>query len=92
MLRLIRQAMGNEEEKELFEAIVEIDETYIGGKSRKVDDPGKKRKRGRGTSKTPVIGVKERSSGKVRAVVAKRDGQNNCTFVCDVAGGTSTRR
>jgi transposase-like protein len=76
MSKLIRQAMGNEEEKKLFEAIVEIDETYIGGKSRKNDDPDKKRKRGRGTLKTPVIGVKERSSGKVRAVVAKRDGQN----------------
>ncbi|MDR3101838.1 MAG: transposase [Methanocalculaceae archaeon] len=28
------------------------------------------------TAKTPVVGFKERSSGKVRAVVAKKDGQN----------------
>jgi transposase-like protein len=74
MLKLIRRAMGNEEEKELFEAIVEIDETYIGGKPPK--DKDKRRKRGRGTNKTPIIGVKEWSSGKVRAIVAKRDGKN----------------
>jgi hypothetical protein len=76
MLKLIRQVMGNEEEKGLFEAIVEIDATYIGGKPRKGDTPDKKRKRGRWTLKTPVIGVRELSSGKVRAVVAKRDGKN----------------
>jgi hypothetical protein len=76
MLKLIRQAMSNEEEKELFEAIVKIDETYIGGNPRKGDDPDKKRKRGKGTLKTPVIGVRERSSGKVRAIAAKRDEQN----------------
>ena len=32
MLRQIRKAMGNVENKEMFETIVEIDETYIGGK------------------------------------------------------------
>lgn len=56
--------MGNEEYKETFEAIVEINETYIGGKPRKGN------KHGRGTNKTPVVGVTERSSGKVHAVVA----------------------
>lgn len=62
------------------EAIVEIDETYVGGKPHKdnnhsdddKDDNNNdnKPKRGRGTSKTPVIGVKERNTGKVHAVVA----------------------
>lgn len=77
MLHQIRKAMNSEDYKETFEAIVEIDETYVGGKPRKGnkhDDSDKeddnKSKRGRGTSKTPVIGVKERNTGKVHAVVA----------------------
>ena len=79
MLHQIRKAMEKEEYKETFEAIVEIDETYVGGKPRKDNnhsdeskdkDNENKPKRGRGTSKTPVIGVKERSTGKVHAVVA----------------------
>jgi transposase-like protein len=81
MLRQIRAAMGNEDMKETFEALVEIDETYIGGKprkeSKKLDENGNvipsdkpKNKRGRGTNKTPVVGVKERSTQKVYAKVA----------------------
>lgn len=75
MLQQIRIAMGKEEYKETFEAVVEIDETYVGGKPRKKNnhnesDDEDKPKRGRGTSKTPVIGVKERNTGKVHAVVA----------------------
>ena len=74
MLQQIRKAMEKEEYKETFEAVVEIDETYVGGKPRKnndhSDDEDNKPKRSRGTSKTPVIGVKERNTGKVHAVVA----------------------
>lgn len=79
MLHQIRKAMEKEEYKETFEAVVEIDKTYVGGKPRKdnnhsdEDKSGNdenKPKRGRGTSKTPVIGVKERNTGKVHAVVA----------------------
>ncbi len=75
MLHQIRKAMEKEEYKETFEAVVEIDETYVGGKPRKNNkhngsDDETKPKRGRGTSKTPVIGVKERNTGKVHAVVA----------------------
>ncbi len=81
MLQQIRKAMENEDYRQTFEAIVEIDETYVGGKPRKKnkhkDDEDNNNsedeatnKRGRGTSKTPVIGVKERSTGKVHAVVA----------------------
>ena len=75
MLHLIRQAMGKEEYKDMFEAIVEFDETYVGGKPRKENkhsdsDDYKRNKRGRGTSKTPVVGVTERNTGKIHAVVA----------------------
>lgn len=77
MLHQIRKAMEKEEYRETFEAIVEIDETYVGGKPRKSNNKndadsnnGVVSKRGRGTSKTPIIGVKERDTGKVHAVVA----------------------
>jgi len=81
ILMRIRTAMGNEKTKKLFKGIVEIDETYVGGKPRKINVkldkegkpgfPGKKRfyKRGRGTRKTPVVGIKERGSGRVHARV-----------------------
>jgi DNA-directed RNA polymerase subunit K/omega len=80
MMRQTRKAMAKEETKEVFEAIVEIDESYIGRKPRKENhhtpnDPDKAdtNKRGRGTNKTPVIGIKERSTGKVHAVVANKN-------------------
>lgn len=86
MLHKIREAMGKEDMKETFEAVVEIDETYVGGHPRKQNkhdnnnDNGNNdtitnngHKRGRGTSKTPVIGVKERNTGKVHAVVANKN-------------------
>lgn len=82
MLQQIRRAMQKEECKDTFEAIVEVDETYVGGKPRKDNDHSEdnkddehKNKRGRGTSKTPVVGVKERSTGKVHAVVSLPDEQ-----------------
>jgi transposase-like protein len=59
----IRRAMN--ETPELLKGIVEADETYIGGNPRKfVKDP--ERKRGRGTTKTPVAGIAERG-GKIKA-------------------------
>jgi transposase-like protein len=79
MLNKIREAMGNKDMEDSFNAIVEIDETYVGGKPRKEnntdnDSPGttavKYNKKGRGTNKTPVIGVKDRSSKNVFAKVA----------------------
>lgn len=79
MMKQIRSAMAKDEMKEVFEAIVEIDETYVGGKPRKKnkhdkdDDDKNNNKRGRGTNKTPVIGVKERETGKVHAVVANKN-------------------
>jgi len=81
MLQQIRIAMGNAENQEFFDTIVEIDETYVGGKPRKKnnhkDDDGDgssgtvtPNKRGRGTKKTPVVGVVDRINKKVFAKVA----------------------
>lgn len=65
----IRKAMLNDEK--LLEGIVEMDETYVGGKPRKgrKKDSNEKNKRGRGTKKTPVVGIVERN-GNVRAFVS----------------------
>lgn len=66
----IRKAMI--EQNDLLTGIVEIDETYVGGKPRKEnkEDPDKpKNKRGRGTKKVPVVGIIERG-GSVKAKVA----------------------
>ena len=56
----------------LLQGIVEADETYIGGRPRKENkkEDREPAKRGRGTDKTPVIGVIERG-GKVVAEVAE---------------------
>ena len=54
----------------LLQGIVEMDETYVGGKPRKKgkkdDDDQKKSQRGCGTKKTPVVGMVERG-GNVKA-------------------------
>ena len=79
MLRQIRSAMSKEEYSDTFEAIVEIDETYVGGKPRKTNNHSEREtndnfnKRGRGTAKTPVVGIKERNTGRVYAVVANKN-------------------
>lgn len=69
--------MGNAENKEFFDTIVEIDETYVGGKPRKDNEHDNKpkgtgtgAKRGRGTDKTPVVGVIDRNNKKIYAKVA----------------------
>ncbi|WAC06928.1 MAG: IS1595 family transposase [Thermodesulfobacteriota bacterium] len=63
----IRQAMSEREQKELLTGLVEMDETYIGGKPRKGSGP---HKRGRGTQKIPVVGMVERE-GSIKAEVVK---------------------
>lgn len=71
----VRDAMV--EQGEIFSGIIEMDETYIGGKPRKKNhrdddmDGGNKSKRGRGTDKTPVIGIVERG-GRVKAKKADK--------------------
>lgn len=53
------------DQRELLTGIVEMDETYVGGKPRKGTG-----KRGRGTKKIPVVGMLQRG-GKVKAKVVK---------------------
>ena len=68
--------------------IVESDDTYIGSKLRKSDErrkPRKRRKPGRGTTKTPVLGVVERG-GRVRAMVVGPESP-----VSDLTGRTILR-
>ena len=78
----IRKAMTQAEQRHLLTGIVEMDETYIGGKPRKGGPPSKP---GRGTKKTPVIGAVERG-GRVTAKVTRKGklkGRNLRAFVRD---------
>lgn len=72
MQQRIRAAMASEQGP-MLQGILEIDETYIGGKPRKANrrEHDKPAKRGRGTSKTPVIGVVERNG----RIAAQKAGQ-----------------
>lgn len=68
MAMKIRESMQSD--GELLTGVVEMDETYVGGKPRKApkkdDDDKPSSPRGRGTRKTPVVGMVERG-GKVKA-------------------------
>lgn len=71
----IREAM--KDDGEMLSGIVEMDETYVGGKPRKSnkkdnDDDNTPSLRGRGTKKTPVVGMVERQ-GNVKASKATKD-------------------
>lgn len=72
ILTRIRAEMANKTNPIVLQGIIEADETYIGGKPRKENkkEDRKPAKRGRGTSKTAVIGAVERG-GQVVAEVAK---------------------
>jgi transposase-like protein len=61
----IRLAMTEEPVKSKLSGVVEVDETYIGGKPRPFHGKPESR-RGRGTSKTPVVALVERN-GNVRS-------------------------
>lgn len=76
----IRNAMF--EQGELLRGIVEMDECYIGGKPRKGSGP---HKRGRGTSKAPVVGVLERGGNVIARPVdkAKLNSKSLAKFVRD---------
>jgi transposase-like protein len=81
MVMRIRRAMTESpEERELLQGIVEMDEAYFGGKPRK---GGPKSKRGRGTRKTPVIGIVQRDGNVVAKPVKNIKAKTLSQFVRD---------
>jgi len=79
ILKQIRMAMSNEALKEFIDTVIEMDETYVGGKPRKeanIDGTIKKNKRGRGTKKTPVIGAIDRNNKQIHCKVALPNEEN----------------
>ena len=63
----IRQGWAENASK-LFGQVVEIDEAYLGGLEKNKHEK-KKQKKGRGAvGKAPVVGIKDRESGKVKAL------------------------
>jgi transposase-like protein len=76
MMHRIRLAMANDPaQSKLLHGIVEADETYVGGKPRKGNkrDGDKPNRRGRGTRKTPVVGVVERGGRVIARPARPRD-------------------
>jgi transposase-like protein len=57
----IRKAMNQQPSKDMLKGIIEVDETYVGGRPRR---DGTAHIRGRGTKKTPVLAIVQRD-GKV---------------------------
>lgn len=74
MMHRIRKAMETDQ-AQLLRDVVEMDETYIGGKPRKGkdkdDDDKPASPRGRGRKKTPIVGMVERG-GSVKTIVASK--------------------
>lgn len=85
----IRKAMATDPgQARLFHCIVEMDECYIGGKPRKGNGPGQggTSKRGRGTSKTPVVAIAERNGRAIAKAFtrARLDAENLTRFFMTV--------
>jgi transposase-like protein len=81
MMHRIRKAMGSD--NSLLSGIIEMDETYVGGKPRKDnkkdddDENNTGNPRGRGTKKTAVVGMVERGGN----VKAKSVAKNKLKFI-----------
>jgi len=76
----IRQAMLTN--GDLLRGIVEMDETYVGGKARnRSNGKGPNSKRGRGTSKIPVVGMIERGGDVVAKVATALDSKRLMSLV-----------
>ena len=73
MAMRLREKMRDSDE--WLKGIVEADETYVGGK------PRAKSKRGRGTTKSPVIGVVERGGRVVAKFMKVLSGENIREFI-----------
>ena len=76
MLHRIREAWGADDDED-FDGPVEVDETYMGGERKNKSNAEhraiREAKLGRGPiDKVPVVGIKDRDSGEVRAEVVQR--------------------
>ena len=79
MLRRVREACSGRDFT--LDKIVEVNETYIGGKERSKHD-SKKLKQGRGTvGKTPVVGARERGGKVIAQPVERADSQTLVGFI-----------
>jgi transposase-like protein len=87
----IRQAMTQQTDRELLTGIVEMDETYIGGKPRKGAPDSGNNKRGRGTKKIPVVGMVERE-GKIVAKAMKKRKLDSKTLSALVRENIDTKK
>lgn len=93
MMHRIRKAMVSD--GKLLAGIVEMDETYIGGKPRKGNkrdddiDGGNTSIRGRGTKKIPVVGMIERG-GKVKAKLVSKNELKSCDLKALIREGIDT--
>ena len=68
MLKLIREAMGNTDNKKLLGSIVEVDEAYVCK-----EDNNNSKKRGRGTNKEVIVSCLDRENKQVKAKVMTKN-------------------
>lgn len=92
MQQRIRAAMLTFE-GELLNGIVEVDETYVGGKPRRAnnrDDDSQNGTKGRGTKRTPVVGAVERGGRVSARVITRADSKTLEAFIssCVEKAGT----
>ena len=83
LMTRIRAEMAKKTSPIVLQGIIEADETYIGGKPRKENkkEDREPAKRGRGTSKTAVIGAVERGGNVVAQVAENLTGRAILEFI-----------
>ena len=83
LLTRVRAEIADKTNSILLKGIIEADETYIGGKPRKENkkEDREPAPRGRGTSKTTVIGAVERGGEVVAQVVDNLTGRTILDFI-----------
>ena len=90
MAQRIREAWLDD--VETLDGEVEVDETYIGGKRKNMHAIDRAKLEGRGASgKTPIVGAKDRSTGRIRVRrIQRTDRQTLEGFVADTVAPGST--